>query len=60
MAQTVIDKAKELIEEVGAEKAIGFFQERIDLVGEPKDFQDICDISGSETAIDFIKGKFKK
>tara|TARA_R110000851_G_C12754056_1_gene532353 strand:+ start:57 stop:236 length:180 start_codon:yes stop_codon:yes gene_type:complete len=59
MAQTVIGKAKELIEEVGTEKAIAFFQKRIDDIGEPKNFQDICNISGNETAIDFIKGNIK-
>ena len=59
MGQTVISKAKELIEEVGTEKAIAFFQKRIDDIGEPKNFQDICNISGNETAIDFIKGKIK-
>jgi hypothetical protein len=59
MAQTVISKAKELMEEVGTEKAIAFFQERIDLIGEPKNFQDVCNISGNETAIDFINGKIK-
>ena len=59
MAQTVISKAKELIEEVGTEKAIAFFQKRLDDIGEPKNFQDICKISGNETAIDFIKGNIK-
>jgi hypothetical protein len=59
MAVTVIDKAKELIKEVGTEKAIAFFQKRIDDIGEPKNFQDICNISGNETAIDFIKSKMK-
>jgi len=59
MAQTVIGKAKELIEEVGNEKAIAFFQKRIDDIGKPKNFQDVCNISGNETAIDFIKGNIK-
>lgn len=59
MAQTIISKAKELIKELGTEKAIAFFQKRIDKIGEPKNFQDICDISGNETAIEFIKGNIK-
>jgi hypothetical protein len=59
MAQTVIGKAKELIEEVGTEKAIAFFQKRIDDIGKPKNFQEVCNISGNETAIDFIKGNIK-
>lgn len=59
MAQTVIGKAKQLIEEIGTEKAIDFFQKRIDDIGEPKNFQDICNINGNKTAINFIKGKIK-
>lgn len=59
MAQTVIGKAKELIEEIGPEKAIAFFQKIIDDMGEPKNFQDECNISGNETAIDFIKNSIK-
>ena len=52
---TVIGKARELIEEVGHEKAIAFFQKKIDDLGTPKSFQDECNISGWETAIDYIK-----
>ena len=59
MPQTIIGKAKELVKEVGTEKAIAFFQKRIDDIGNPKNFQDICNISGNEIAIDFINGKFK-
>ena len=55
MTQTVIGKAKELIKSVGKDKAIEFFQKRIDLIGEPKTFQDICDMSGNETAVSYIK-----
>jgi hypothetical protein len=59
MAVTIIDKAKELILALGDEKAIAFFQKRINEIGEPKNFQDVCRISGNETAIDFIKGNIK-
>jgi hypothetical protein len=59
MAVTIIDKAKELILELGDEKAIAFFQKTINEIGEPKNFQDVCRISGNETAIDFIKGNIK-
>ena len=59
MAQTIIYKAKEMIKEVGTEKAIDFFQKRIDDIGKPKNFQDVCNISGNETVIDFIKGNIK-
>ena len=55
MARTVIGKAKELIEEVGTERAIAFFQERIDSIGEAKNFDDISKISGYEVAIEYIK-----
>lgn len=55
MAKTVISKAKELLETEGKEIAINFFQVRIDEIGEPKNFQDICNISGSEVAIEWIK-----
>ena len=53
-AVTVIDKAKELIKEVGKEKAIEYFEERIKKLTPPKDFGEICKIAGAETAIDFI------
>jgi len=52
---TVIGKAKELLEKEGKEKAIAFFEERIKKIGEPKNFQDICNISGNETAIKWLK-----
>jgi len=57
MAQTVIGKAKELIESVGKDEAIKFFEDRIKKLGKPKDFEELCMLSGWETAIDFIKGK---
>jgi hypothetical protein len=53
--QTVIDKAKELLNELGKENAINFFQKRIDEIGKPKDFQDLSNISGYETAIEYLK-----
>lgn len=56
---TVIGKAKQLIEEVGHEEAIKHFEDRIMEMGEPKNFQDVCNITGLEVAIDFIKGKIK-
>ena len=54
---TVIDKAKELLESHGEEYAIKFFENRINEIGEPKSFQDICNISGNETAIQWLKGE---
>lgn len=57
MAKTVICKPKELMTEVGNEKAIEYFQKRIDEIGKPKNFQEVCNISGLETAIAFIENK---
>ncbi len=54
---TVIGKAKQLIENHGKDFAIKFFQDRIEAIGEPKNFQDICNISGNKTAIDFINNQ---
>lgn len=52
---TVIDKAKELIDTVGKEKAIEYFEDRIKQHSPPKEFSDITKIAGAETAIEFIK-----
>tara|TARA_R110000772_G_scaffold3193_5_gene11559 strand:+ start:5352 stop:6185 length:834 start_codon:yes stop_codon:yes gene_type:complete len=54
---TIIGKAKELVEQHGEEYAIEFFENRINEIGDPKSFQDVCNISGNETAIQWIKGK---
>jgi hypothetical protein len=52
---TVIDKAKELILTIGEENAIKYFQNKIQELGDPKTFAEICKISGFEIAIEFIK-----
>ena len=57
MVQTIIGKAKELIESVGKDEAIKFFEDKISKLGKPKDFEELCIMSGWETAIDFIKGE---
>lgn len=54
---TKIQKAKELVSEIGKDKAIAFFQERIKAIGKPETFQQVCEISGNEVAINFIKEK---
>lgn len=59
MAKTVITKAKELIKEVGEEQAIKYFQDKIDLLGEPKNFEELCVQGGWEIAIEYIKGNIK-
>jgi hypothetical protein len=57
MAVTVIDKAKELISEVGEKQAIAYFEDRINKIGTPFTFEMVCRVSGLETAIDFIKNR---
>lgn len=54
--QSVISKAKELVEEFGDDYAIKYFQDKIDYIGIPKNFEEICKLSGFETAINYIKG----
>ena len=54
---TVIDKAKELVNSIGKEEAIKFFQNEIEKFGKPKNFAEMCKITGFETAIEFIQGR---
>lgn len=56
---TVIKKAKELIKEIGHEKAIEYFTKKVSIIGEPKSFLDLCNKSGWLVAIDFIKNDLK-
>jgi len=51
---TVIDKAIELVLEIGKDEAIKYFKNRIVV---PKNFQDICNNAGNETAIRYINEK---
>lgn len=60
MAKTVISVAKELIAEHGKEHALEVFRKRIEDLGEITDFEGMCKLSGLETAIDYINGKFDK
>lgn len=57
MLKTVICKAKELIATVGKEEAIKYFENKIIEYGKAKYFEDICIISGYETAISYINGE---
>ena len=57
MSQTVIGKAKELVETLGKEEAIKVFEKRIKDFGVPKNFEELCVVIGWETAIDWIKGE---
>ena len=53
---TVIDKAIELVKKHGKEYAIKYFEDRIiDQKQQYKGFELLCQISGSETAIRYIK-----
>lgn len=54
---TVIAKANELVETVGKEKAIEYFEEKLKALGKPKNFEEICKQSGYEVAIRHIKGE---
>lgn len=49
---TVIQKAKELVVEVGKEKAIQYFKNRI---VKPQGFDDIFNNSANEIAIEYIQ-----
>ncbi len=52
---TVISKAKELVATVGKDEAIKYFENKIKEFGVVKNFEDLCVVSGWETAIAFIK-----
>lgn len=54
---SVISRAQELIERVGKEEAIKVFEKEIQELGRPKNFEEICMLSGKETAIQYIKGE---
>ena len=56
---SVITKAKELIERVGKEDAIKMLEKKIEELGEPKNFEEICKLSGLETALNYVKGEIK-
>lgn len=56
---SVITKAKELIETVGKEDAIKMLEKKIEELGEPKNFEEICKLSGLETALNYVKGEIK-
>ena len=56
---TIIDKARELKEQRGLNYAISFFEDRIKAIGKPKNFQDVCNISGNETAIEWLNGQHR-
>ena len=53
--QTVIGKAIELIEIHGEVYAILFSQNKIEELGEIKNFEQVCKLSGFQTAIEYIK-----
>lgn len=59
MSKTVIKYAKELIDTIGEEEAIKVFEKRISDLGTPKNFEELCKVSGWEIAIEYIKGNIK-
>ena len=52
--KTIFQHARELIESHGKEYAIAEYEKRIKELGEPKDFGEVCKLSGYETAIEYI------
>jgi hypothetical protein len=56
---SVISRAKELVKHLGKDKAIEVLQAEIEKYNKPYSFEDICLMSGKQTAIDFIKEKNK-
>lgn len=56
---SVIQRAKKLIEEVGAEEAIRIFETQIAELEDSNSFEDMCRVAGLETAIEFIQTKQK-
>lgn len=55
MSKTVIKFAKELVSEKGEDEAIKIFENRIKELGTPKNFEEVCKVSGWEIAIQYIK-----
>lgn len=54
---SVISRAENLIQTVGKEEAIKAFEKEIEELGEPKNFEELCILSGKQTAIQYIKGE---
>lgn len=59
MAKTVIQHAKELVAEKGKDEAIKYFKGKLDEMGIPTNFEDICKQSAWEIAIDYINNEIK-
>lgn len=55
---TIICKAKELVSELGKEKAIDHFKSELDKMTPPKDFQQVCNSAGIKTAIKYIEDNY--
>lgn len=54
MTKSIINKAKELIDSVGKEEAVKVFEKKIEELGEPKNFEEICKLSGCTEPLYFI------
>ena len=57
---SIITRAKELINSFGKEETIIYFEKEIEKLGEPKSFEDMCKLSGFETAIKYIKEELEQ
>lgn len=51
---TIIEKAKELIQSHGKDYAISYFADKITALGEPKNFSEICKLSGWSIAVKYM------
>lgn len=60
MAKSIIKRADEMVDKVGLEDAIKFYQERIRLANPSEGFSYICLVSACEAAIEHIKNKYKQ
>lgn len=56
---SVIQRAKNLVEQKGKDEAIKEFQADIDRIGKPRSFDEVCSISAYEVAIEWINGEHR-
>ena len=54
-SQSVIGKAKELLQTHGKEYALKFFNDKIQQITPAQNFEDTCIIAGYETAIEWLE-----
>lgn len=52
---SIVGKARLLVESHGKEYAINFYKNKIEELGAPKNFEDVCTLAGYETAIEWLE-----